>query len=73
MAAIYPNKWRAAMGDSPHNAEGKLSVYGDTWAKGLTGLTPEELTRLDRLWREGTERWAKLTREGGERPDLTVR
>lgn len=45
MAAIYPNKWRAAMGESPHSAEGKLSVYGDTWAKGLTGLTPEELGR----------------------------
>jgi pimeloyl-ACP methyl ester carboxylesterase len=25
------------------------------------GLTPEELDRLDTLWREGTERWATLS------------
>lgn len=45
MAAVYPNRWRAAMGDSPQGADGRLSIYGDTWAKGLAGLEPEELAR----------------------------
>lgn len=45
MAAIYPNRWRAAMGDSPNSPEGGLTVYGDTWAKGLAGLRPDEIAR----------------------------
>lgn len=45
MAAVYPNRWRAAMGESPQGEGGKLTVYGDTWAKGLAGLTVEELAR----------------------------
>lgn len=43
MAAIYPHKWTSAMGVSPNAEDGSLTVYGDTWAKGLAGLTPEEL------------------------------
>jgi len=43
MAAIYPHKWTSAMGESPNDTEGGLTVYGDTWAKGLAGLSPEEL------------------------------
>lgn len=45
MAAIYPNRWRAAMGESPNKPDGGLTVYGDTWAKGLSGLQPEEIAR----------------------------
>lgn len=45
MAAVYPNRWRAAMGESPQGEDGKLTVYGDTWAKGLAGLTPQQLAR----------------------------
>jgi len=45
MAAVYPNRWRSAMGESPNTPEGALTVYGDTWAKGLAGLTAEELGR----------------------------
>src|SRR5690606_32179665 len=45
LAAVYPSKWRAAMGESPQADDGKLTVYGDTWAKGLAGLSPEQLGR----------------------------
>lgn len=60
MAAIYPGTWAVRMGDSPqhpataidvdgierpHPRAGQLTVYGDTWAKGLTGLTGEQLAR----------------------------
>jgi len=45
MAAVYPNRWRAAMGESPQAEDGRLTIYGDTWAKGLAGLTPEQLAR----------------------------
>jgi len=54
MAAMYPNKWRSAMGESPHHAEklengepnpraGELTMYADTWAKGLAGLSGAQL------------------------------
>lgn len=33
------------MGESPQAEDGKLTVYGDTWAKGLAGLSPEQLGR----------------------------
>jgi hypothetical protein len=37
MAAIYPHRWTSAMGDDPN------STAGDTWAKGLTGLSAGQL------------------------------
>ena len=51
---MYPNKWRSAMGESPHHPEklsngepnpiaGQLTIYADTWAKGLAGLTGKQL------------------------------
>ena len=54
MGAMYPNKWRATMGDSPHQPDklangesnpraGQLTIYADTWAKGLAGLSHEQL------------------------------
>lgn len=43
MAAIYPNRWRSAMGEAPQTPDGKLTVYGDTWGKGLAGLTDAQL------------------------------
>ena len=54
MSAMYPNKWRSAMGESPHHPEklsngepnpiaGQLTIYADTWAKGLAGLTGKQL------------------------------
>lgn len=45
MAAIYPNRWRAAMGESPNKPDGELTIYGDTWAKGLCGLQTSEIAR----------------------------
>jgi len=43
MAAVFPNVWRAAMGDSPNKPDGGLTVAGDTWAKGLSGITGQQL------------------------------
>ena len=51
---MYPNKWRSAMGDSPHHPDklesgdphpraNELTVYADTWAKGLAGLNGDQL------------------------------
>ena len=50
MAAIYPNQWRAAMGESPQHPvgspkAGQLTVYGDTWARALASLSPEQIGR----------------------------
>jgi hypothetical protein len=56
MAAIYPTTWAGRMGESPqypaiaddgspHPRAGHLTVYGDTWAKGLAGLGAEQLAR----------------------------
>ena len=49
-------KWRAAMGESPQHPPtlpdgrpnpqaGELTIYGETWAKGLAGLTGDDLAR----------------------------
>lgn len=54
MGAMYPNKWRSTMGESPHQPErlptgepnpraGELTLYADTWAKGLAGLSADQL------------------------------
>ena len=43
MAAIYPNRGRSAMGEAPQTPDGKLTIYGDTWGKGLAGLTDAQL------------------------------
>jgi hypothetical protein len=45
MAAIYPHRWASAMGASPQAPDGSLTVAGDTWARGLVGLTPDQLGR----------------------------
>ena len=31
------------MGDSPQNADGTLTVFGDTWARALAGVSPHQL------------------------------
>lgn len=43
MTAIYGARWVSAMGASPEDAAGKLTVAGDTWAQGLAGLTGDQL------------------------------
>lgn len=43
MAAVFPNVWRSAMGDSPNKPDGALTVAGDTWAKGLAGISGQQL------------------------------
>lgn len=54
MAAIYQDRWTARMGDAPqypakdadgnpHPLAGQMTVFGDTWAKGLAGLNGEQL------------------------------
>lgn len=69
---MYPNKWRSAMGESPHHPEklengepnpraGELTIYADTWAKGLAGLSGEQLAT-------GLE--ACLTRAGDWFPEI---
>lgn len=45
MSAIYLQRWTSALGASPHDADGKLTVGGDTWARGLAGLTGDQLGR----------------------------
>ncbi len=49
-------------------AVGSISSLGDVPMTVMTaahrspdGLTPEELTRLDALWRQGAEHWASLS------------
>ena len=43
MAALYPTLWVRDLGASPIDGSGSLTVPGDTWAKGLSGLTGEQL------------------------------
>lgn len=54
MGSIYPGRWHSTMGDSPqhparnadgsaHPKAGQLTVAGDTWSRGLAGLTAEQI------------------------------
>ena len=38
MAAIYGCRWVSSFGDAPEDAQGALTVVGDTWRRGLIGL-----------------------------------
>lgn len=39
MAAIYGHRWTSAYGDTPEDTAGALTVAGDTWRRGLVGIT----------------------------------
>lgn len=39
MAAIYGHKWTSAFGESPFNDQGVMTIAGDTWQRGLTGIS----------------------------------
>lgn len=43
MAALYHHRWSSALGDAPQVDNGALTVAGDTWARGLAGITPEQI------------------------------
>lgn len=43
MAAIFGAKWVSAMGPSPQTRDGGLTVFGDTWARGLGMFTGFEI------------------------------
>lgn len=43
MLAIYPHRWGSALGAAPQHPDGKFTVAGETWAKGLAGLTTEHI------------------------------
>ncbi len=56
MAAIYGHRWASAYGEAPER-EGTLTVAGDTWARGLAGLTPVQIGEgIDRCLASG-EPW----------------
>jgi hypothetical protein len=43
MVAIYGHKWASAYGDACEADDGKLTVAGDTWQRGLTGVTEHQI------------------------------
>ncbi len=45
MAAAFPGRWTPTMGESPNREDGTLTVAGDTWARGLAGVTAAQLGR----------------------------
>jgi len=45
MAAIYGHKWTSAFGDSPFNDQGVMTIAGDTWQRGLTGISESAIAK----------------------------
>ena len=43
MAALYHHRWSSALGDMPQSDDGALTVAGDTWSRGLAGITPDQI------------------------------
>lgn len=58
MAGIFPAKWCKDMGETPMSADkpDELSVYGDTWARGLAGFSNEQIAKgLEKALERGGE------------------
>lgn len=58
MASIYPSKWCKDMGETPMSADnpGELSVYGDTWARGLAMFSGDQIAKgLEKAIQAGGE------------------
>lgn len=56
MVAMYGHPWVSLNGVSPQHEDGRLTVAGDSWSKGLVGLTPAELAHgLEVCLAEGGE------------------
>lgn len=45
MLAIYGHRWTSAFGDSPEDSAGKPTLAGDTWARGLAGITESQIAK----------------------------
>lgn len=43
MAAIYGHRWTSGFGEGCEHDDGKLTVAGDTWQRGLTGLSEAQI------------------------------
>jgi hypothetical protein len=43
MASIYGHKWTSAYGEACEDATGLLTIPGDTWARGLTGISEQQI------------------------------
>lgn len=58
MASIYPEKWRSVMGETPMSADkpDELSIYGDTWARGLAMFSGDQIAKgLEKALETGRE------------------
>ena len=45
MAAIYGHKWTSAYGETPFDDGGVLTLAGDTWQRGLTGVAEQDIAK----------------------------
>lgn len=45
MAAIYGHKWTSSYGERCDDDEGALTLVGDTWARGLSGISDQAIAR----------------------------
>lgn len=43
MAAVYGYRWNSAFGDAAEDEQGVLTVAGDTWRRGLAGVTETQI------------------------------
>jgi hypothetical protein len=43
MAAIYPHRWVAGVGESPEKPDGTLKAQGDEWMRAMAGLSQEQI------------------------------
>lgn len=43
MASIYGHRWNSSYGDMSEHADGRLTTTGDTWRRGLLGITPAQI------------------------------
>jgi hypothetical protein len=57
MAAIFPHRWTSAMGASPQDSTGALTIAGDTWGRMLADLTPEQFARGLEACGAGSDGW----------------
>ena len=43
MIGVYGHRWSSTYGDTPEDESGALTITGDTWQRGLTGVTEPQI------------------------------
>lgn len=63
MAAIYLHRWTTAVGTTPQKPSGELTLAGDSWSRGLAGMSDEQIRAGLNACLTRTDNWPPVLSE----------